>query len=135
MKTENTNDIVVARIQKQTAQKVASQSFSLANAMGADLVLLHVMSDVSVNPSFERITIMGFNGFKNNLAAQSKCCDELKISGKSPLPMPTPNNGDFSIKMMLQEADFTESVLKAAQDLHAELLFWAQSDRSNCKIV
>lgn len=118
-----------------TAQKVAAQSFSLAKAMGADIVLLHVISDSSTKPSSERITIVGFNGRKNNMSNQAEGMGEFKNTSSPQLDKPISCKGDFSIKMMVQEADFTESILKAAQDLHAELLFWAQTDRDVVKIT
>ena len=81
--------------------------------------------------SSDRVTIMGFASQKDENLLQLEGVDVLKNAVQHTFNKPVLNTGDFSFKMMVKEADFAESVLKAAKDLHVKLMFWGQTNGDN----
>ena len=63
MKTNKMKKVLIALDYNPTAQKVAEAGFSMAKAMNAEVILLHVISDPVYYSSTEYSPIMGFNGF------------------------------------------------------------------------
>jgi nucleotide-binding universal stress UspA family protein len=61
-----------------TAQKVAETGFSLAQAIGAEVTLLHVISDPLHYNAYKHITVMGFTGFDNTVPLILGSAEELK---------------------------------------------------------
>jgi phosphomannomutase len=55
--------VLIALDYNPTAQKVAEAGFSMAKAMGAEVVLLHVVTDPVYYSSAEYSPIMGFSGY------------------------------------------------------------------------
>ncbi len=112
-----------------SAQKVAESGFSIAKAMNAEVNLLHIISDPAYYSSAEHITIMGFAGSKNTLPLKSDNIDELKKIAQEFLDKTKEHLGDKTIKTLLKEGEFSESILTSAQDLHADLIVMGSHSR------
>ena len=70
--------VLIALDYDPTAQKVAEAGFSLAKTMGAEVILLHVISDPVYYSSTEYSPIMGFTGFMNMDPLQLDSVEGLK---------------------------------------------------------
>jgi hypothetical protein len=64
MKTIKMNKVLVALDYNPTAQKVAEVGYSIAKAMGADCMLIHILSSPIIYTSVNYDPIMGFSGFE-----------------------------------------------------------------------
>lgn len=58
------NKVLVALDYNPTAQKVAEVGYSIAKAMGADCMLIHILSSPIIYTSVNYDPIMGFSGFE-----------------------------------------------------------------------
>jgi len=112
-----------------SAQKVAESGFSIAKAMKAEVILLHIISDPAYYSSAKHITIMGFAGNKDALPLKSDNIDELKKIARKFLDNSKEHLGDKTIKTLLKEGEFSESILESAQELHADLIVMGSHSR------
>ena len=78
MKTNKFKKVIIALDYDPTAQKVAEVGFSMAKAMKAEVILLHVISDPVYYSTVEYSPIMGFNGFMETAQLQLNSVDSLR---------------------------------------------------------
>jgi nucleotide-binding universal stress UspA family protein len=121
--------VLIALDYDPTAQKVAEQGFLLAKTMGAEVILLHVISDPEHYASAKHITIMGFAGCSEPVPLKSDSADERKIFAQKFLDKSKEHLGDKIIQTLVAEGDFAESILKAANDLHADIIVMGSHSR------
>jgi nucleotide-binding universal stress UspA family protein len=114
--------ILIALDYNPTAQKVAEVGFTLAKSMGAEVTLLHVMSDPKYYSSMEYSPIMGFNGYINMSKLSLESIVGLKKASQEFLVKTKQHLGDNTIQILIEEGDCAESILKAAKHLHVELI-------------
>jgi len=105
-----------------TAQKIAEQGFKLAKAMGAEVVLLHVILDPVYYTSREYSPIMGFDGFLEMGPMQLEGIDGLKKASQIFLNKSKQHLGDESIHTLVKEGDFAETILNTAKEVHADTI-------------
>jgi nucleotide-binding universal stress UspA family protein len=129
MKTAKVKKVLIALDYNPTAQKVAEVGFSVAKAMDAEIVLLHVISDPVYYSSVEYSPIMGFSGFMDTAQIQLESIEGLKEAGLSFLDKTRQHLGDKSIQTMVKEGDFAESILEAAKALHADMIIIGSHSR------
>jgi nucleotide-binding universal stress UspA family protein len=122
MKTNKMKKVLIAMDYNPTAQKVAEVGFSMAKAMKAEVILLHVISDPVNYSSVEYSPIMGFNGFMEMGQLQLDNIESLKKASQQFLEKSKQHLGDKTIQTMVEEGDFAESILKTAKDLHADII-------------
>ncbi len=129
MKTDKVKKVLIALDYNPTAQKVAEVGFSLAKAMNAEIILLHVISDPVYYSSTEYSPIMGFNGFLETGQMQLDSIDGLKQAALHFLDKSRHHLGDKSIQTLVKEGDFAESILKAAKEYHADIIILGSHSR------
>jgi len=112
-----------------TAQKVAEEGFTLAKAMNAQVVLLHVISDPVYYYSTEYSPIMGFSGYIDADPLQLDSVDGLKKASLHFLEKSKLHLGDDTIKTLVREGDFAESILKTAKEMHADIIVMGSHSR------
>ena len=112
-----------------SAQKVAEEGFSLAKTMRAKVMLLHVLSDPAFYASLEHITIMGFAGHIETSLLQLTNVDDLKSAAQLYLDKLKHHLGDDSIKTLVKEGDFAESILKTAEESHTDIIVMGSHSR------
>ncbi|MDP4208183.1 MAG: universal stress protein [Bacteroidota bacterium] len=122
MKTTKMKKVLIALDYDPTAQKVAEVGFSLAKTMDAEVVLLHVISDLVYYSSTEYSPIMGFSDYMGVSPLQLNSVDGLKEAAHHFLDKSKRHLGDKTIQTVVEEGDFAESILKAAKDLHADII-------------
>jgi len=129
MKTNKMKKVLIALDYNQTAQKVAEVGFSMAKAMNAEVILLHVISDPVYYSSAEYSPIMGFTGYMDMGPLQLDSVDGLKKASQQFLDKSRHHLGDKTIQTLVEEGDFAESILKTAKDLHAYIIVMGSHSR------
>jgi nucleotide-binding universal stress UspA family protein len=119
MEAKKINKILIALDYNPTAQKVAEVGFSLAKAMGTEIILLHVIADETYYSALEYSQVEGFNNYMDFGSLQQ---DSMQKTAEHFLEKIKTHLGDKSIKTIAKEGDFAESILKTAKDLHADLI-------------
>jgi len=119
MKTTKIQKVLIAMDYDETSQKVAEVGFSMAKAMNAETILLHVISEQSVYYSTYtymrelRVDILG----------------DLKISTQKFLDKTKKYLGDDSIKTILKEGEIAETILKTAKELKVDVIVMGSHSR------
>jgi nucleotide-binding universal stress UspA family protein len=119
MKTTKIQKVLIAMDYDETSQKVAEVGFSLAKAMNAETILLHVISEQPVYYSTYtymrelRVDILG----------------DLKKSTQEFLDKSKKYLGDDSIKTILKEGEIAETILNTATELKADVIVMGSHSR------
>jgi nucleotide-binding universal stress UspA family protein len=129
MKTIEMKKVLIALDYDPTAQKVAETGFSLARAMGAEVTLLHVITDPVYYASTEYSPIMGLTGEMDISPIQRENVDGLKRMSQLFLDKSKRHLGDDAIQTLVKEGDFAETILKTAKELHADIIVMGSHSR------
>lgn len=129
MKPYKVKKVLIALDYNPTAQKVAEEGFSMAKAMNAEIILLHVISDLVYYSSTEYSPIMGFTGFMDTGPVQLDSLNSLKEAALHFLDKSRLHLGDKSIQTIIKEGDFAESILDAAKEVHADIIILGSHSR------
>jgi len=129
MKTNEMKKVLIALDYDPTAQKVAEVGFSLANTMNAEVTLLHVISDPVYYSLTTDLPIMGHNGDAGKPPSQFANIEGIKKTIQQFLDQSKLHLGDKTIKTLLKEGDYAESILSTAQDLKAEVIVMGSHSR------
>ena len=114
--------VLIALDYDPTAKKVAEVGFEFAKTMGAEVVLLHVISDPVYYSSTDYSPIMGFTGYMNTDPLQLNTIEVLKTASLNFLDKTRSHLGDQTIKTIVEEGDFSESIIKTAKKLHVDII-------------
>jgi nucleotide-binding universal stress UspA family protein len=114
--------VLIALDYDPTAQKIAESGYALAKAMGAEVFLIHVISDPVYYASRDYSPIMGFNGFMDLGTVRKDSIEGLKDAATHYLDKTKKHLEDESIHTLIKEGDFADGILKAARDIHADLI-------------
>jgi len=114
--------VLIALDYDPTAKKVAEVGFDFAKTMGAEIVLLHVISDPVYYSSTDYSPIMGFTGYLNPDPLQLNTLEVLKTASLKYLDKTRIHLGDTTIQTVVEEGDFAESILKTAKKMHADMI-------------
>jgi nucleotide-binding universal stress UspA family protein len=114
--------VLIALDYDPTAKKVAEVGFEFAKTMGAEIVLLHVISDPVYYSSTDYSPIMGFNGFLNTDPLQLNTMEVLKTASLNFLDKTRIHLGDKTIQTLVEEGDFADSIIKTAKKMHTDLI-------------
>ena len=101
---------------------MAETGLSLAKAMGAEITLLHVISDPMYYSSTEYSPIMGFTGYMEMGSFQLVSIDGLKNASLQYLDKSKHHLGDKTIKTMIKDGDFADSILETAKEVDADII-------------
>lgn len=129
MKPKRAMKVLIALDYNPTAQKVAEVGFSMAKAMKAEVILLHVMSDPAYYSFADYSPVMGFTGFVNMGALQLDSVEGLKKASQQFLEKSKNHLGDKTIQTLVKEGDFAESILKTAKDFHVHFIVMGSHSR------
>ena len=114
--------ILIAMDYDPTAQKIAESGYEIAKAMGAEVILLHVISDPVYYASRDYSPIMGFNGYMDMGSIQLESIEGLKAASYQYLEKTKNHLGDDSIQTIVKEGDFADAILKTAKEVHANMI-------------
>ncbi|MCX6236576.1 MAG: universal stress protein [Bacteroidia bacterium] len=121
--------ILIALDYDPTAQNVAEGGFELAKTMGAEVILLHVISDPVYYSSMDYSPIMGFTGYLNMDPLQLNTIEVIKTASLNFLDKSRIHLGDSTIQTVVEEGDFADSILKTAKKMHADLIVMGSHSR------
>lgn len=128
MKTTEFRRVLIAQDYDPTAQKVAEHGYALANAVKAEIVLLHVVTNPMDYTSVNYSPIMGYGGFMD-IDKFQPTIDNLRTASLHYLDKVKLHLGDKTITAMVAEGDISESILKAAKESHADLIVLGSHSR------
>lgn len=112
MKVKKIKKVLIALDYDPTAKKVAEFGFSLAKSMGAEIILMHVIVDI----------VFYSLSYLNMGPLQLETVEDLKDASQKFLDKSKKHLGDDAIQTIVREGDFAESILKAAKDLHVDVI-------------
>jgi len=114
--------VLIALDYDPTAKKVAEVGFEFAKTMGAEVVLIHVISDPVYYSSTDYSPIMGFTGYMNTDPLQLNTIEVLKTASLNFLDKTRNHLGDSTIQTVVEEGDFAETIIKIAKKLHVDMI-------------
>lgn len=114
--------VLIALDYDPTAKKVAEVGFEFAKTMGAEVILMHVISDPVYYSSTDYSPIMGFTGYLNTDPLQLNTIEVLKTASLNFLDKTRKHLGDSAIQTVIEEGDFAESILRTAKKLHVDMI-------------
>lgn len=121
-KPNSMNKVLIALDYDPTAQKIAEAGYSLAKSMGAEVFLLHVISDPVYYASRDYSPIMGFNGYMDMGSILKDSKEGLHDASNRFLDKTKKHLADEMIQTLVKEGDFAEAILKAAKEIHADVI-------------
>jgi len=128
METPKLKKVLIAMDLDPTAQKVAEIGYSFAKAMGAEVILLHVMVDAIYYSSIENFPIMGYTG---SVIAPLllKAGADSKNESQEYLNKIKHHLGDENIQTVVKEGDSADRLLSTAQELNVDLIVMGSVSR------
>jgi nucleotide-binding universal stress UspA family protein len=121
MKTIRMKKVLIALDYNPTAQKVAEVGFGIAKAMGAECMLIHILSSPIIYTSVNYDPIMGFSGFEAlenyQLNTELLSNSALKFLEKVKLHL-----RDTTIKILVKKGEFDQEIIAAATIFNADLI-------------
>jgi nucleotide-binding universal stress UspA family protein len=96
----------------QTAQKVAEKGFSIAKAMNAEIILLHVISK----------PVLYYNAYMATVPLEIKNEAERKTVAQKFLDKTKKDLGEENEQTRVIEGDTAESILESAKNLKADII-------------
>jgi len=121
--------ILIALDYDPTAQKVAEQGYSLAKAMGAEVILMHVVTDPAYYTTAEYSPIMGFGGYMDVAQLYPVPTDGLKLASQQFLDKTKHHLNDDTIQTIVKEGDISDSILETARGVHADIIVMGSHSR------
>jgi nucleotide-binding universal stress UspA family protein len=112
-----------------TAKKVAEVGFTMAEAMKANVILLHVLTNATYYSALEYSPITGFTGFMDMGNLQLDSIEALKKASGEYLNKFKHLLGDKTIVTVVKEGDFADSILGTAKELHADVIVLGSHSR------
>jgi nucleotide-binding universal stress UspA family protein len=112
MKTTKIKTVLIAMDYDETSKKVAEEGFEMAKAMGAKVILLHVISEQPVYYSsyaYMRELRVDFTG-------------DLEVSTQRYLDKTKKHLGDDSIQTVYEFGEIAATILGTAKDLNADII-------------
>lgn len=122
--------ILIALDYDPTAQAIAEKGFMLAKAMGAEVTLLHVIADPVYYSSVNYSPIMGFSGYMDMEPIQTDITEALKKESLVFLEKSKQHLADDSIKMLVTEGNFADSILDTAKEMEADIIVMGSHSRN-----
>jgi len=113
----------------KTAQKVAETGYSMAKALKAEVVLLHVISEPVYFSSTDYTQVMGDTPLPDMALMEFDSEEKLKKISQYFLEKSKLQLGDKTITTMLKEGDFAGNIIEAAQDIYADVIVMGSNSR------
>lgn len=111
--------VCIALDTSPAAEKIAAVGYQHAKALNAELVLVHVVYDVSMY-SVDYDPIMGYSGFL--IDSNLKSVKSLKDEAKKFLKATSVHLGDGSIKTKVMNGPVKDAILSFVKDKEVDLL-------------
>ena len=124
------NKILIALDYGPTARKVADIGSALAKPLNAEVVLLHILADVSYYSAAQYSTVMSFTSFDVNEFNKMIDIEGLKKAGEYFLEKIKDYLGSDKISILIEEGDgIADTILKTANRIGAEIIVMGSHSR------
>lgn len=121
--------VLIALDYDPTAEKIAETGYALARAMGAEVILLHVVADPNYYSTLDYSPIMGYTGFSSPDMLMLIDDTEIKKASQEFLEQSKRHLADERITTLLGEGDCAEAILKAATDTNVDIIVMGTHSR------
>jgi len=119
MKTTKMKKVLIAMDYDETSQKVAEVGFSMAQAMHAETILLHVISEQPVY----------YSSYMYMRELRVDIIKDLKKSTQEFMNKSKKHLGDESIQTILKEGEIAETILNTAKEMNADIIVMGSHSR------
>lgn len=121
MKIPNMKKVLIALDYNPTAQKVADVGYSIAKAMEAECILIHVISSPINYTSLNYDPIMGFSGFGSfdNYQLDVELLSKTSLNYLESVKL---HLGDSTIKTIVKEGELAEKIMETAKILKVDII-------------
>jgi nucleotide-binding universal stress UspA family protein len=107
-----TKKVLIALDYDETSLKVAEEGYLMANAMNAETILLHVISEQMVY----------YSGYSYMHTFHVEILNDLHKSTGNFLNKAKEHLGDESIRIVIKEGEVAETILNTAKDLNVNII-------------
>jgi len=114
--------VLIALDYDPTAQKVAEMGFLLAKSLKAEVILLHVLNESANYSTPGHFPIMGYTGYVDVSPTVLESTEGLRNASLQYLDNTRQHLGDKSIQTLVAEGGFAETILKIADEVHADMI-------------
>ena len=121
--------VMIALDYDPIAQKVAERGFKLARTMGAEVTLLHVITNSRYYTTVGVTPIIGFTDHMNVLPLYVDKDEDLKGETHEFLTRTKTYLGDDSIKIMVKEGDLADTIIETAKEIGADVIVLGSHSR------
>jgi nucleotide-binding universal stress UspA family protein len=121
--------VLIALDYDPTSLKVAESGYSLASAMNARTVLLHIIAEEIYYSSLEYSPVTGFGGFSNADFSLMASSEGLSKASEYFLETVKAHLGNPEIEIMIDQGDFSDMILKTAKNINADLIVMGSHSR------
>jgi len=121
--------VLIALDYEPPAQKIAETGYTLAKAMDAEIVLLHVLSDANYYASLNYFPVMGYEGFNNISTLPVENIDDLRKTAQEFLDKSKQHLNDDTITTVIKEGDFAEGIIATAAETNADVIVMGSHGR------
>jgi nucleotide-binding universal stress UspA family protein len=121
--------ILIALDYHPTAEKVAEIGYTFARGLGAEVTLLHVISDPVYYSSTEYSPIMGYTGFLDASPFPTDTVGALKKASMNYLDKTRHHLKDANIEIRVEEGDLAKVIIKTATEIHADIIVMGSHGR------
>jgi len=112
MKKDKITKVLIALDYDVTSKKVAGEGYLLAKSMGAETILLHVISELPVYYSESNYT----HEYKVDLLG------DLKVTTQAFLEKAKKQLGDEAVQTVLKEGEIADTILKTAKEMDVDII-------------
>lgn len=114
--------VLIALDYDPSAQKVAEMGFSMAKALKAEVILLHVVKTSATYSTPGHFPIMGYTGYVDVSPTILESAEGLRSASLKYLDHIRQELGDEKIQTLVEEGDYAETILKSAKQVHADTI-------------
>lgn len=129
METVKKQKVLIALDYDLTAKKVAEKGYLMAQSMGAEVMLLHVIADSTYYSSLEYSPIVVFLGVTDFDSSNLIDSGGLKKLTMHFLDNMKHHLKDDTIRTLIKEGDFAEAILETAKEIHADIIVMGTHSR------
>jgi nucleotide-binding universal stress UspA family protein len=121
--------VLIALDYDPTAQKVAEKGYALAKSMGAEVTLLHIITNAHYYSTAGVNPILGFTDYANVVPLLIENTENLEVETLKFLERTKAHLADPTIKTIAKQGSFADSILETAKETGADILVMGSHSR------
>ena len=129
MNAKRLKKVLIAIDYDATGQKVAESGFSFAESLGAEIILLNVVSYSLFAPTPEYSPKLAYESHIDIDHSKSDVSKFQKKSAQMFLEKSKVHLGDESIKTVVKSGDFADAILETAKEMDVDIIIMGSHSR------